>query len=58
MKILKENPILLAWLLILTGAVIFSFFHVRVTVNLHTPEEAKTSITMDRSSVGFGGNKK
>jgi len=48
MKILKENPIILIWLLILTGAVIFSLFHVRVTVNLHAPEDAKTSVTTSK----------
>lgn len=43
-KLFKENPLLLIWLLVLTALVIFSLYHVKVTINLQMPEHAKASV--------------
>lgn len=41
MKIFKDNPILLIWLVLITALVIFSFFRVKITVHLDTPEKSQ-----------------
>ena len=49
MKIFKEYPLLLIWMLLLTIAVGFSLFKVRVSVSLHTPQNAHIAIESKNS---------
>jgi len=53
MRVFKDNPLLLIWLLILTVLVIYSLFHVRVSVNLNTPEKAQVSVKSNHSFLIF-----
>ncbi len=50
MRIFKENPILLIWLIILTALAVFSLFSVKVTVNLQVPEKASASVKTNHSN--------
>ena len=49
MRFLKEQPLLLCWLVALTAACVYLFFHINVNVQVtvHTPQDA--SVTSSRS---------
>lgn len=49
MKVFKENPLLLVWLILLTIAIVYSLYHVNVTVNVQSPENAKISVQSSSS---------
>lgn len=56
MRVFKESPLLLIWLVLLTIAVVYSLYHVNVTINVQSPENAKVSV-QSTSSTTFGGKK-
>lgn len=57
MKFLKENSIVVIWLLILAGWAVFSFFGIKITANLHVPEKKNTSVVTKKSMVEFKDKK-
>ena len=56
MKALKESPLLVVWLVLLTIGLVYSLFHVNVTVTVQAPDDSKVSIK-STSSTTLGGSK-
>lgn len=50
MRIFKDNPILLIWLIILTALAVFSLFSVKVTVNLQVPDKASATVKTSQTN--------
>lgn len=54
MKIFRENPILLIWLVAISVFLGISFFRVKINVNLHSSKDADVSIHTERRAYPQG----
>lgn len=53
MKIFKDYPLLLAWMLIITAISLYGLFHVKIELHLDTTEKARVSVKSTTSPLSF-----
>lgn len=57
MKIFKDYPLLLAWMIIITAISLYGLFHVKVELHLDSSDKAKISVKSTASPLSFKGDK-
>ena len=51
MRVLRENPFLLVWLIVLTCLVVINFFYTKVDVNLNIKSEEGLKVAVKKNGV-------